>query len=206
MGGTIDGLSTAIGLEITVADGRIEQSNFDGYPLLRMPRCAAGRNARAAVRAAALRRRRNGHSGRGSRAGQRDLTPATGKRLRNLPLRKFLTGSIQERLRTAGAICIHGQNSSASCPILAAAALLLNLGGCATSPAMGRLRRRPRARRGAGVLRIPRISSARAQRRAGHEDRRQPLQRLGLRQGANPSRARFASAATWKARTATCGR
>ncbi len=36
-GGTIDGLSTAIGLEITVANGRIEQSNFDGYPLLRMP-------------------------------------------------------------------------------------------------------------------------------------------------------------------------
>ena len=37
MGGTVDGLSTAIGLEITVKDGRIEQSNFDGYPLLRMP-------------------------------------------------------------------------------------------------------------------------------------------------------------------------
>jgi isoquinoline 1-oxidoreductase beta subunit len=36
-GGTIDGLSTAIGLEITVASGRVQQSNFDGYPLLRMP-------------------------------------------------------------------------------------------------------------------------------------------------------------------------
>jgi isoquinoline 1-oxidoreductase beta subunit len=37
MGGTIDGLSTAIGLEITVENGRIQQSNFDGYPLMRMP-------------------------------------------------------------------------------------------------------------------------------------------------------------------------
>ena len=36
-GGTIDGLSTAIGLQITVADGRIRQSNFDGYRLMRMP-------------------------------------------------------------------------------------------------------------------------------------------------------------------------
>lgn len=35
-GGTIDGLSTALGLEITVKDGQIEQSNFDDYPLLRI--------------------------------------------------------------------------------------------------------------------------------------------------------------------------
>jgi isoquinoline 1-oxidoreductase beta subunit len=33
-GGTIDGLSTALGLEITLRDGRIEQSNFHDYPLL----------------------------------------------------------------------------------------------------------------------------------------------------------------------------
>jgi isoquinoline 1-oxidoreductase beta subunit len=32
-GGTIDGLSTALGLEITVKDGRVQQSNFDDYPL-----------------------------------------------------------------------------------------------------------------------------------------------------------------------------
>jgi len=38
MGGTIDGLSTALSLEITVKDGRIEQSNFPDYPLLRMAR------------------------------------------------------------------------------------------------------------------------------------------------------------------------
>jgi isoquinoline 1-oxidoreductase beta subunit len=36
-GGTVDGISTALGLEITVEGGRIQQSNFDGYPLLRMP-------------------------------------------------------------------------------------------------------------------------------------------------------------------------
>ena len=32
-GGTIDGLSTAIGLQITVEEGRIRQSNFDSYRL-----------------------------------------------------------------------------------------------------------------------------------------------------------------------------
>jgi len=36
MGATIDGFSTALNLEITVKDGRVEQSNFPDYPLLRM--------------------------------------------------------------------------------------------------------------------------------------------------------------------------
>jgi len=35
-GGTIDGLSTALNLEITVADGRIVESNFNDYPLATM--------------------------------------------------------------------------------------------------------------------------------------------------------------------------
>ena len=35
-GGTIDGLSTALGLEITVKDGQIEQSNFHDYPLAKI--------------------------------------------------------------------------------------------------------------------------------------------------------------------------
>ena len=35
-GGTIDGLSTALGLQITVKDGQVEQSNFNDYPLARM--------------------------------------------------------------------------------------------------------------------------------------------------------------------------
>jgi isoquinoline 1-oxidoreductase beta subunit len=36
-GGAIDGLSTAMGLEIGVEQGRIQQSNFGEYPILRMP-------------------------------------------------------------------------------------------------------------------------------------------------------------------------
>jgi isoquinoline 1-oxidoreductase beta subunit len=35
-GGTIDGLSTALNLEITVKDGQIQQSNFHDYPLMRI--------------------------------------------------------------------------------------------------------------------------------------------------------------------------
>ena len=35
-GATIDGISTALGQEITVQNGRVEQSNFDNYPLARM--------------------------------------------------------------------------------------------------------------------------------------------------------------------------
>jgi isoquinoline 1-oxidoreductase beta subunit len=35
-GGTVDGLSTALNLEITVEDGGIQQSNFHDYPLLRL--------------------------------------------------------------------------------------------------------------------------------------------------------------------------
>ena len=35
-GGTIDGLSTALGLEITVRDGQVEQSNFHDYPIAKI--------------------------------------------------------------------------------------------------------------------------------------------------------------------------
>ncbi|NNF15961.1 MAG: xanthine dehydrogenase family protein molybdopterin-binding subunit [Gammaproteobacteria bacterium] len=35
-GGTIDGISTALGLQITVKDGQVQQGNFDDYPLLRI--------------------------------------------------------------------------------------------------------------------------------------------------------------------------
>jgi len=36
IGGTIDGVSTALNLAITVKDGRVTQRNFPDYPLLRM--------------------------------------------------------------------------------------------------------------------------------------------------------------------------
>ena len=35
-GGTIDGLSTALNLEITIRDGRVQQQNFNDYPLAAM--------------------------------------------------------------------------------------------------------------------------------------------------------------------------
>lgn len=35
-GGTVDGISTALGLEITIKDGQIQQSNFHDYPLARI--------------------------------------------------------------------------------------------------------------------------------------------------------------------------
>lgn len=35
-GGTIDGLSTALGLEITLSKGQVEQSNFNDYPLAKI--------------------------------------------------------------------------------------------------------------------------------------------------------------------------
>ena len=40
-GGTIDGISTALGLEITVRDGRVEQSNFTDYPLMKIAQVPA---------------------------------------------------------------------------------------------------------------------------------------------------------------------
>ena len=36
-GSVVDGLSTMMGLSVTFEDGRVQQSNFDKYPLLRMP-------------------------------------------------------------------------------------------------------------------------------------------------------------------------
>ena len=36
-GSVVDGLSTMLGLSVTFENGRVQQSNFDKYPLLRMP-------------------------------------------------------------------------------------------------------------------------------------------------------------------------
>ena len=86
MGGTIDGLSTAIGLEITVANGRIEQSNFDGYPLMRMPDAP---RVETHVLSSTMPPSGAGEMGipGAAPALANAIYAATGKRLRNLPLR-----------------------------------------------------------------------------------------------------------------------
>ena len=40
-GATVDGLSTALNLQITVKDGQIQQSNFDNYPLAKISQIPA---------------------------------------------------------------------------------------------------------------------------------------------------------------------
>ncbi|HEU4779482.1 MAG TPA: molybdopterin cofactor-binding domain-containing protein [Steroidobacteraceae bacterium] len=86
MGATIDGLSSAIGLQITVANGRIEQSNFDGYPLMRMPDAPP---VETFVLPSTLPPSGAGEMGIPSAAPAlaNAIFAATGKRLRNLPLR-----------------------------------------------------------------------------------------------------------------------
>jgi isoquinoline 1-oxidoreductase subunit beta len=37
-GAVVDGFSTMLGLQVTMEHGRIEQANFDSYPILRMPK------------------------------------------------------------------------------------------------------------------------------------------------------------------------
>jgi len=85
-GGTIDGLSTAIGLQITVEDGRIRQSNFDGYRLMRMPDAPI---VEAHLIASAQKPSGAGEMGIPSAAPAlaNAIYAATGNRLRSLPLR-----------------------------------------------------------------------------------------------------------------------
>jgi isoquinoline 1-oxidoreductase beta subunit len=85
-GGTIDGLSTAIGLQITVADGRIRQSNFDGYRLMRMPDAPI---VEAHLITSAQKPSGAGEMGIPSAAPAlaNAIYAATGNRLRSLPLR-----------------------------------------------------------------------------------------------------------------------
>jgi isoquinoline 1-oxidoreductase subunit beta len=86
MGGTIDGLSTAIGLQITVESGRVQQANFDGYPLLRMPDAPA---VEVHVLPSTLSPCGAGEMGIPSAAPAlaNAIYAATGRRLRSLPLR-----------------------------------------------------------------------------------------------------------------------
>ena len=86
MGGTVDGISTATGLEITVSNGRVQQTNFDGYPLLRMPDAPS---VETHVLASAMPPSGAGEMGIPSAAPAlaNAIYAASGVRLRDLPLR-----------------------------------------------------------------------------------------------------------------------
>jgi isoquinoline 1-oxidoreductase beta subunit len=86
-GGTVDGISTATGLQITLADGRIQQSNFDGYPLLRIHEAP---QVETHIMPSALTPSGAGEMGvpGAAPALANAIFAASGRRLRDLPLRK----------------------------------------------------------------------------------------------------------------------
>jgi isoquinoline 1-oxidoreductase beta subunit len=86
-GGTVDGISTALGLEISVAEGRIQQRNFHEYPLLRMADAPA---VETHLMPSTLPPSGAGEMGIPSAAPAmaNAIFAATGQRLRDLPLRK----------------------------------------------------------------------------------------------------------------------
>ena len=72
-GSFVYGLSAALYQECTVKDGRIEQTNFDTYPVMRHGRDAGGRDDRDAVRRVLGRGRRADDRGGGPGRAQRHL-------------------------------------------------------------------------------------------------------------------------------------
>jgi isoquinoline 1-oxidoreductase beta subunit len=91
MGGTIDGIGAATGLEITVEDGRVRQSNFDDYTLLRI---ADAPKVDTYIVPSTLPPRGAGEMGvpGAAPALANAIFAATGRRLRDLPLRRFSVG------------------------------------------------------------------------------------------------------------------
>ena len=86
-GGTVDGISTALGLEITVENGRVQQSNFDGYPILRMPDAPS---VETHILPSALTPSGAGEMGipGAAPALANAVFAATGQRIRRLPMRR----------------------------------------------------------------------------------------------------------------------
>lgn len=91
MGGTVDGISAAVGLEITVEEGRVQQSNFDGYPLLRI---AEAPKIDTYILPSTMTPRGAGEMGVPSAAPAlaNAIFAASGRRLRDLPLGRFSLG------------------------------------------------------------------------------------------------------------------
>ena len=69
----IFGITAALYGEITLKDGRVEQTNFDTYQMLRIERGAGDRGPHRPKRRGAGRHGRAGHFGHRSRSRQRDL-------------------------------------------------------------------------------------------------------------------------------------